>query len=1083
MEIWKKVLKLGILLTIFSINSYASSQEVVKPKINNIGFWSAKWHINYDELKNGTNLLKEELFVDGSSDRVVTIGTQEIRGFSLNRSYATDVCHKAYVVVYDKSHNVVEKSDVFNFGDTSKCSDYVEVPDTVAPVLTLKGVNPQLVTKGQSYEELGAIALDNRDGDLTKSIVIDRSAVDTTTLGDYTVSYNVADTSGNNATTVTRIVKVVAEDFAGELEIHSMKFYRGKWNIRYQDLRKVKGLKKEILFVDGVAVRTLTGGYNRPFDRGFAFIGAYAQDACHKAYIVAYDNDDNNLSQSDVFEFGDTSKCGDMVKPVITLVGEATVTLNVGETYSDAGAIATDDIDGDITSDINMTSTVNMAVAGTYTVTYNVKDSAGNEANEVSRTVNVITLVVEQGSLVGRVVDISGNAIVNVLVQVNGVARRTNDTGNFIFNEVNASNRIIVNVSHSDYLNNSKIVQVQKDLETTTTIVLAQENARRFSSTAETTVEGNGGGELILPADIYVDREGNSFSGEVKLSLNYYPISTPQGREMFPGNFDAINSSNERGTLRSYGFVTMSLEDSLGNELGINGSANITIPADLSLGTPPATIPLWYYDEDRGIWVEDGVATYDEATQSYQGAITRIAVYNLDVFMSPGNLKVCVEDTNGTKLSGAYVRLESPSINWFGQVGPTNSTGYINIVNVMGNTNINLSAYLLDGRYGLYSNNPITITPNIDNELPSCIVVADGNATLTGVVQELGTGTKLSGVKVVLRTGGVYIREVLSDENGVYSFTHLSGGGLVYSLEYTKEEYNPNSYSNIHLDINQVKTLETTNLSKDVAIINGEVSGVVSNVLTGQGVSTVTLKVREGMNNQNGVITKEIQTLTDGSYTMTLIEGIYTVEAIKNGYITSYFTITVIGGAVSSNQNGTLSPTIVDGDMRIVLTWGASPGDLDSHLVRKTDGVQDYHVYFSHSRSADANLDHDDTSSYGPETVTINSPQQNSIYTYYVYNYSGGSADVLKNSNAKVTVAFNNTQRTFNIPNEGGRYWKVFEIENGAIIPCSVGCVQNSIITRGRSLRKVSRGVSSQNISNHMSKEEALSLFRNLPSK
>ena len=308
MEIWKTPLKLGILLTIFSINSYADPLDVVKPEINSIAFFGGKWHINYNELKNGTNLLKEELFVDGNSDRIVTVGTEDTRGFALHGSYATDVCHKAYVVVYDKAHSVVAKSDEFDFGDTTTCGDYVEPDDTVAPVLTLIGQNPQRVTKGQSYEELGAIALDNRDGDLTNSIVIDSSNVDTSTLGDYTVIYDVVDAAGHDVT-VTRTVKVVTADYMGELEIHSITFYGGKWNIRYQDLRKVKNLKKEILFVDGAMVRILTGGYNAPYDRGFAFAGAYAQDACHKAYIVAYDIDDNELSKSAVFEFGDTTKC------------------------------------------------------------------------------------------------------------------------------------------------------------------------------------------------------------------------------------------------------------------------------------------------------------------------------------------------------------------------------------------------------------------------------------------------------------------------------------------------------------------------------------------------------------------------------------------------------------------------------------------------------------------------------------------------------------------------------------------------------------------------------------------------------
>jgi len=307
MKIWKKSLKLGILLTIFSINSYADPLDVVKPEINRVSFFSGKWHINYNELKNGTNLLKEELFVDGNSDRIVTIGTGEKRGFPLHGIYSVESCHKAYVVVYDKAHNIVTKSDIFEFGDTTKC-DVPELADTVNPVITLIGENPQVLTKGQAYKELGATALDNRDGDLTKAILIDSSDVDISTTGEYIISYDVVDTSGNDIT-VTRVVKVVAE-MIGELEIHRINFYRGKWNIRYQDLRKVKALKEEILFVDGDAVRTVTGGYNRSYDRGFSFFGdSYAEDACHKAYIIAYDVDNKELRKSAVFEFGDTNKC------------------------------------------------------------------------------------------------------------------------------------------------------------------------------------------------------------------------------------------------------------------------------------------------------------------------------------------------------------------------------------------------------------------------------------------------------------------------------------------------------------------------------------------------------------------------------------------------------------------------------------------------------------------------------------------------------------------------------------------------------------------------------------------------------
>src|SRR3989344_2759748 len=86
----------------------------------------------------------------------------------------------------------------------------------------------------------------------------------------------------------------------------------------------------------------------------------------------------------------------DTIPPVITLVGAAEVEVLVGETYEDAGATAEDDVDGDITSSIATDNLVDTSILGTYTVTYTVSDAAGNEADPVTRTVNVVeTLTAE----------------------------------------------------------------------------------------------------------------------------------------------------------------------------------------------------------------------------------------------------------------------------------------------------------------------------------------------------------------------------------------------------------------------------------------------------------------------------------------------------------------------------------------------------------------------------------------------------------------------------------------------------------------------------------------------------------------
>ena len=74
---------------------------------------------------------------------------------------------------------------------------------------------------------------------------------------------------------------------------------------------------------------------------------------------------------------------------MIQLVGEAAVTVTAGSTYQDAGATASDDLDGNLTSGIVIENDVNTAIVGSYVVTYDVVDSSGNAAAQVTRDVTV----------------------------------------------------------------------------------------------------------------------------------------------------------------------------------------------------------------------------------------------------------------------------------------------------------------------------------------------------------------------------------------------------------------------------------------------------------------------------------------------------------------------------------------------------------------------------------------------------------------------------------------------------------------------------------------------------------------------
>lgn len=70
----------------------------------------------------------------------------------------------------------------------------------------------------------------------------------------------------------------------------------------------------------------------------------------------------------------------DTEKPVIELFGDATITIKVGDSYKEPGAVATDNVDGDITKKIKITGKVDTKKEGEYTIKYTVSDKAGNKA-------------------------------------------------------------------------------------------------------------------------------------------------------------------------------------------------------------------------------------------------------------------------------------------------------------------------------------------------------------------------------------------------------------------------------------------------------------------------------------------------------------------------------------------------------------------------------------------------------------------------------------------------------------------------------------------------------------------------------
>jgi surface protein with Ig-like domain/cohesin domain-containing protein len=150
----------------------------------------------------------------------------------------------------------------------------------------------------------------------------------------------------------------------------------------------VSGVKLVSLWVkkDDAGVWSDTGQSSAATSGSFSFSGITG-DGSYFFALRAEDQAGNKSASPS--GSGDASVAYDATAPQITLTGAASIEVQRGQTYTDAGATATDIVDGDVSDDIVVNNPVDTSTTGTYTVTYNVSDAAGNAAEEVTRTVTV----------------------------------------------------------------------------------------------------------------------------------------------------------------------------------------------------------------------------------------------------------------------------------------------------------------------------------------------------------------------------------------------------------------------------------------------------------------------------------------------------------------------------------------------------------------------------------------------------------------------------------------------------------------------------------------------------------------------
>lgn len=423
----------------------------------------------------------------------------------------------------------------------------------------------------------------------------------------------------------------------------------------------------------------------------------------------------------------------------------------------------------------------------------------GDDDDDDSGGINPPELVegrMEDIALSGIVRDASGTPIEGVSIVSGSSAATTNTDGFFEFDQIQvvsvSTDRSVVRFSKAGYFDVVRSMDADDDAADGASwevVMCKKENndftsIKTYSSSSDQTLQA-GDMKIDMPQDGYkVDGTGLSYTGKVKSEMVYLDPNNERFSEMMPGgDLAAVRSDNSSAQLVSYGMTDLNMYAENGDKLQLkDGSkAKLTFPIPAGMGeNPPASIPLWSFNEKTGLWEEEGSATLQGNV--YVGEVAHFSWVNLDYPEKQGTVYGYVKDDTGKVLPG--VRL---SIGQLLASTVSKSDGYYSH-EVPANTDFSIT--VKDLYYGGINQNVSVkvsaLSPGesrkVDITLPHLVRVYGK------VMNERGDGIRSS---VWVQTDKAKTEVLQTDKDGnfnVYVPKNMKGKATVYARTYRGEE-------------------------------------------------------------------------------------------------------------------------------------------------------------------------------------------------------------------------------------------------------------------------------------------------------
>jgi len=252
----------------------------------------------------------------------------------------------------------------------------------------------------------------------------------------------------------------------------------------------------------------------------------------------------------------------------------------------------------------------------------------------------------------------------------------------------------------------------------------------------------------------------------------------------------------------------------------------------------------------------------------------------------------------------------------------------------------------------------------------------------------------------------------------LYSYTSSTG---LWTVEGTASGYDGDQLQNAYqATVDHFSTWSVGNM-----FIDATEAIVIGCAFDGQGAPLHGAVVRARGNDYVGISTAIVDE-SGNFYIKTKANSRVLINVSDQGKISNTVVIDTGGGNTIPE-----CLSVKDFSISVTLTWGENPADLDTHLVGPN-----YHIYYVNKGSLSdfpfAALDVDDTTSYGPEVLTMLKPTTNGDYVYSVYHFAGTSN--ITESPTKVELNFNGNTFIFSPPEGQGenKTWDVFKVVVGS---------------------------------------------------